>query len=92
MEKALLFIVAALGLSTLVNIILKRLGLSLIIGYIFTGTFLVYALGLQEFAHSQALEGAGEFGIVFLMFTIGLEISLSKMSKMKELIFVNVFM
>ncbi len=92
MEKALLFIVAALGLSTLVNIILKRLGLSLIIGYIFTGTFLVYALGLQEFAHSEALEGAGEFGIVFLMFTIGLEISLSKMGKMKELIFVNGFM
>ena len=92
MDKALLFIVAALGLSTFVNLILKRLGLSLIIGYIFTGTFLVYALGLQEFRHSEALEGAAEFGIVFLMFTIGLEISLSKMNKMKRLIFVNGFL
>ena len=92
MDKALLFIVAALGLSTVVNLILKRLGLSLIIGYIFTGTFLVYALGLQEFRHSKALEGAAEFGIVFLMFTIGLEISLSKMNRMKKMIFLNGFM
>ncbi len=92
MDKALLFIVAALGLSTFVNLILKRFGISLIIGYIFTGTFLVYALGLQEFRHSEALEGAAEFGIVFLMFTIGLEVSLSKMNKMKRLIFVNGFL
>ncbi len=92
MDKALLFIVAALGLSTVVNLVLKRFGLSLIIGYIFTGTFLVYALGLEEFRHSKALEGAAEFGIVFLMFTIGLEISLSKMNRMKKMIFLNGFL
>ena len=92
MDKALLFIVAVLGLSTVVNLLLKRFGLSLIIGYIFTGTFLVYALGLQEFVHSEALEGAAEFGIVFLMFTIGLEISLSKMNRMKKMIFLNGFL
>ena len=92
MDKTILFIVAALGLSTVINLILKRLNLSLIIGYIVTGTFLVYALNLREFVHSEALEGVAEFGIVFLMFTIGLEISLSKMNKMKEIIFVNGFL
>ncbi len=92
MEKALVFIVLALGLSTVVNLILKKLNLSLIIGYIFTGTFLVYVFDLHEFAHSETLEYLGEFGIVFLMFTIGLEISLSKMTKMKDIIFLNGFL
>jgi len=91
-DKALLFIVLALGVSTVVNLILKRFNLSLIIGYILTGTLLVYLFNLHEFAHSKALEHIGEFGIVFLMFTIGLEISLDKMSKMKEIIFFNGFL
>ncbi len=92
MDKALLFIVAALGLSTVVNLVLKRLNLSLIIGYIFSGVFLVYALDLHDFAHSEALEHIAEFGIVFLMFTIGLEMSLSKMNRLKDLIFLNGFL
>jgi len=88
-DKVLLFIVLALGVSTVINLILKKLNLSLIIGYILTGTSLIYIFDLHEFAHSKALEHLGEFGIVFLMFTIGLEISLSKMNKMKEIIFFN---
>jgi CPA2 family monovalent cation:H+ antiporter-2 len=31
----------------------------------------------------------GEFGIVFLIFTIGLELSFSKLKKMKEIVFFN---
>jgi len=38
---------------------------------------------------SHGLEMVGEFGIVFLMFTIGLEISLAKMGSMKKEIFGN---
>jgi CPA2 family monovalent cation:H+ antiporter-2 len=39
----------------------------------------------------KALELIAEFGIVFLMFTIGLEMSVNKLKKMKELLFVNGF-
>lgn len=92
MDKALLLIVAALGISTVLNLILKKLNLSLIIGYIVTGILLINLFNLQELAHSKALEHLGEFGIVFLMFTIGLEISLSKMNKMKDIIFLNGFL
>ena len=42
MDIFLLYIVAALGLATILNIILKRLGVSHIIGYIVTGTVLSY--------------------------------------------------
>ncbi len=92
MENALLYVILTLGISIIVNIFLKRIGVSQIIGYILTGTIIVYAFDLQEASASHALELVGEFGIVFLMFTIGLEISLAKMGSMKKEIFGNGFL
>lgn len=89
MDSALLYIVMALGVSTVLNLFLKRLGVSQIIGYIITGTILVYTFDLSYLNDSHTLEYIGEFGIVFLMFTIGLEISLRKMNSMKTEIFFN---
>jgi K+:H+ antiporter len=92
MDTALLYIVMALGVSTVLNLFLKRLGVSQIIGYILTGTILVYAFDLRHLNDSHTLEHIGEFGIVFLMFTIGLEISLHKMNSMRKEIFLNGFL
>ena len=92
MQEAILYISVALGLSTVVNILLKHYGVSQIIGYILTGTIISYAFGFNGKAHNELLDQVGEFGIVFLMFTIGLEISLAKMNSMKHLIFGNGFM
>jgi len=92
MEHTLLYIIVALGISIIINIVLKKLGISQIIGYILTGTIIVYAFDLREVGHSHELEMVGEFGIVFLMFTIGLEISLAKMGTMKKEIFSNGFL
>ncbi len=92
MENALLYVILTLGISIIVNIFLKRIGVSQIIGYILTGTIIVYAFDLKEASDSHALELVGEFGIVFLMFTIGLEISLAKMGTMKKEIFGNGFL
>lgn len=89
MESGLFYLVAALGISVVLNLVLKRLGISQVIGYILTGTLLMYIFDLEHIADSHALELIGEFGIVFLMFTIGLEISLPKLGKMKEDVFVN---
>lgn len=89
MENALLYIIVALGISIVINIFLKRIGVSQIIGYILTGTIIVYAFDLREMSDTHTLELIGEFGIVFLMFTIGLEISLAKMGSMKKEIFGN---
>ncbi len=92
MDSALLYIVMALGVSTVLNLFLKRIGVSQIIGYILTGTIIVYLFDLRHMNDSSTLEHIGEFGIVFLMFTIGLEISLAKMNSMKTEIFLNGFM
>ena len=88
-ESTLFYVIVTLGISIVVNIFLKKIGISQIIGYIITGTIIVYAFDLREVGHSHELEMVGEFGIVFLMFTIGLEISLAKMGTMKKEIFGN---
>ena len=89
MENTLLYVIVALGISIIINIFLKKIGVSQIIGYILTGTIIVYAFDLRAVGNSHTLEMVGEFGIVFLMFTIGLEISLAKMGSMKKEIFGN---
>ena len=92
MQNAILYISIALGLSTLINLLLKHYGISQIIGYIFTGTLIGYVFGFSGQVHNPILDQIGEFGIVFLMFTIGLEISLAKMNSMRQLIFGNGFL
>ena len=53
MDSALFYIVVALGVSTVLNLFLKRLGVSQIIGYILTGTILVYLFDLRGMDNSE---------------------------------------
>lgn len=92
MESALYYVTIALGFSIVLNLILKRFGLSQIIGYIFTGLAVAYAFDLRHMADSHTLEMIGEFGVVFLMFTIGLEVSLQRLGSMKQDVFFNGFL
>lgn len=92
MESALYYLTIALGISIVVNLILKRLGVSQIIGYIMTGTVVAYAFDLRHLADSHTLEAIAEFGVVFLMFTIGLEVSLRRLATMKTDVFFNGFL
>lgn len=89
MESALYYVTIALGFSIVVNLILKRFGISQIIGYILTGVTVAYAFDLRHMTDSHTLEMIAEFGVVFLMFTIGLEVSLQRLSTMKTDVFFN---
>ncbi|HEX5622831.1 MAG TPA: cation:proton antiporter [Sulfuricurvum sp.] len=91
MESALYYVTMAMGFSIVLNLILKRFGISQIIGYIFTGVVVAYAFDLRQMADSHMLEMIAEFGVVFLMFTIGLEMSLNRLSTMKTDVFFNGF-
>jgi CPA2 family monovalent cation:H+ antiporter-2 len=88
MENLLLAIFLTIAIATVINIVLKRFGISHIIGYIFTGTIISYTFGFNGL-NIYSLELIGEFGIVFLMFTIGLELSVSKIKKMKDILLTN---
>ncbi|MDD2789512.1 MAG: cation:proton antiporter [Sulfurimonas sp.] len=81
-------IVATLFISLSANIVLKRYGLPTIIGYIFTGTIIAYLFGLHNAVDNHELKEIAEFGIVFLMFTIGLEFSIKHLRDMKYEVFV----
>ncbi len=84
----LTIIVTTLFISLIANIILKRFNLPTIIGYIFTGTIIAYGFGLHDAVHNHELKEIAEFGVVFLMFTIGLEFSIEHLKKMKYEVFV----
>ncbi|DAB30962.1 MAG TPA: sodium:proton exchanger [Sulfurimonas sp. UBA12504] len=81
-------IVATLFIALVTNIALKKFELPTIIGYIFTGTIISYLFGLHEAVNNHELKEIAEFGIVFLMFTIGLEFSLKHLRDMKYEVFV----
>ena len=89
MELVLLYAIVALAISVVINLLFKRWGISQIIGYILTGMIIVYVFNLRYINDSHTLELIGEFGIVFLMFTIGLEMSLAKLRLMRKLVFYN---
>ena len=80
-------IVWTLLIAIVINLFLKRYHLPTIIGYIFTGTIIAYTFGLHEAASNHELKEIAEFGVVFLMFTIGLEFSIEHLKKMKMEVF-----
>ena len=88
MENILLAIFLAIFIATILNIIFKKYKISHIIGYILSGTIISYAFNFNGL-DIHSLELIGEFGIVFLMFTIGLELNFEKIKKMKETLLAN---
>jgi CPA2 family monovalent cation:H+ antiporter-2 len=91
MDSILVIIALSLAIASVINILLAKLSISHIIGYIITGTVISTIFNFNGSENLNSLELIGEFGIVFLMFTIGLEMSFSKLDKMKKLIFINGF-
>jgi CPA2 family monovalent cation:H+ antiporter-2 len=78
------FIVIILFVTIIFNLIFKRVGISLIVGYIISGIFLGSTLEFDLLISKENLSHIGEFGVVFLMFTIGLEFSLNHLKSLKR--------
>ena len=74
-----------LGASVLAVVIFRRFNLPPVLGYLLVGSLIgPHALNLmQDITRAQAL---AEFGVVFLMFSIGLEFSLPKLYAMKRIV------
>ena len=91
MHNDLLLFIIVLAISILINIFLKRFKIPTIIGYIITG-FIIASFYSFDKESKEFLTQVSEFGIVFLMFTIGLEFSLSYLKKTKKEVFVFGFL
>lgn len=70
------------------NLTLKKIQVSPIVGYILTGAVIGSTLGLADAVDRHTLHEVAEFGIVFLMFSIGLEFSLHHLKSMQKDVFV----
>jgi len=86
MENALLILIITTSLATLLNVFLKRFDIPTIIGYVITGFAISSIFHFAEDS-KEMLFHLAEFGIVFLMFTIGLEFSVNHLKKMKKEVF-----
>lgn len=86
MENLLVIILIATMIATFLNLLLRRFHIPTIIGYILTGTLISYIFSLRT---NVELDHVAEFGIVFLMFTIGLEFSINHLMSMKKEVFFN---
>jgi len=91
MEDFFLIILSTILLATIFNIFLKMIDIPTIIGYIFSGFIITQIFDLHDI-DNNLLSHIGEFGIVFLMFTIGLEFSIKHLIRMKKEVFVYGFL
>ncbi len=80
-------ILCILLFALVVTSIFRRMRLSIILGYLLAGA-LVGPNGLALAQSSHAVQGLAEFGIVFLMFTIGLDFSLPQLFALRYPVFV----
>ena len=87
MEQVILMMLATGVVAVILGIILKRFDVPPIVGYILSGIILVNIIG-SNVEDSHTLDQIAEFGIVFLMFTIGLEMRLENLIQMRKQVFV----
>jgi len=79
-------LIIVLSTAVAVVVLCLRVKIPPILGYLLIGVLVgPHAIGL--ITDVEVARDLAEFGVVFLMFTIGLEFSLSKMIKLKNLVF-----
>ena len=84
--SALSLVLLLLGASVMAVVVFRRFNLPPVLGYLFVGSVIgPHALNLMDDIHRA--ESVAEFGVVFLMFSIGLEFSLPKLFSMKRIVF-----
>jgi CPA2 family monovalent cation:H+ antiporter-2 len=73
------------GMAMLIAYVMRHARQPTIVGYLLTGV-VAGPHGLKLISETGAVEVLAEVGVALLLFTIGLELSLSKLYRMKELV------
>src|SRR5271156_1113559 len=73
-----------LGLATGISFVMRRLQQSTVVGYLLTG-LLAGPDGLRLISNVDTVERLAELGVALLLFTVGLEFSLERLARMKEI-------
>jgi CPA2 family monovalent cation:H+ antiporter-2 len=80
-------LLVVLATTLLVSVIFRRFKIPVIVGFLFVGA-LMGPHGLKLMPNTHNIREIAEFGIVFLMFTVGLEFSKPKLWALKKAVFV----
>ena len=83
---ALADVIYLLGAAIVVVTCFKKLNLSPVLGYLFAGTA-IGPYGLKLINYTSTTSYLAEFGIVFLLFSIGLELNLDRLKAMRRYVF-----
>lgn len=86
MENSLHLVLILLLAAVLVVIVFRLLKLPALIGYLLVGVA-IGPRGLGLIPDTGSTRGLAEFGVVFLMFSIGLEFSLARLVTMRRIVF-----
>ncbi|ABK44078.1 Kef-type potassium/proton antiporter, CPA2 family [Magnetococcus marinus MC-1] len=86
MHDYLLLITLTSAISVGLALLLRRFGLPLLVGYVLAGMVVSGALGFH-YDQSGLLRDVAEMGVVFLLFTVGLEFSLQRLRQMRHAVF-----
>lgn len=79
-------VVMWLAVAVMVIAPFHRMGISPVIGYLAAG-LAIGPSGLQLVNNTHAIEGVAEYGVIFLLFVIGLELSLERLRRMRGQVF-----
>jgi monovalent cation:H+ antiporter-2, CPA2 family len=78
-------------LSTIVNFLFTKIKVPTLVGYLITGILAgPYLMNIIQSPHE--IELMAEFGIIILMFTIGMEFSLKHLLKIRQVVFLGGFL
>lgn len=84
-------IVIIFALSTFVNLLFSRLRIPTVVGYLLTGMVAgPYFLALVGEVNN--IEVLADIGVIFLLFTLGIELSLKQLSKNRKIVFLGGFL
>jgi CPA2 family monovalent cation:H+ antiporter-2 len=86
MGDTLTVLIVTIAIATVLNVLLKKFDIPTVIGYVLSGFAISSLYHFAEDAR-DTLSHLAEFGIVFLMFTIGLEFSVNHLKHMKREVF-----
>ena len=77
-------LVLLLGLATLMSFLMRRLSQSTVVGYLLTG-LVAGPYGLRMISDPETVEHLAEIGVALLLFTVGVEFSLERLARMKQI-------
>lgn len=74
-----------LGVAAVTSVVFRRLGQSTVLGYLFAGLVVGPYIPIPIFADTARISALSEFGVVLVMFAVGLEFSIRRLLRVLPL-------